>query len=229
MAEEITGTDTDTSQGAGTGDDTQGDITTQDTGLTAGVDTKADGEGDQGGDANDQQGNDGQQDGTTDFEVKLPDGAEVPEETLTEFKSMVAGFKGKSESEIAQQLIDFQQKLNESQAEQIQEFWVRQDKEWNEQAAKDPVIQQHERDAIKLIQEEGDAELIEALNTSRMGNNPALRRFVAKTATRIQRLESFIRDKIGEDPYAGNGAGSTGPKEPKSDGEILYPSMAGNG
>jgi len=240
MAEDHTGADTAQNQGAGTAEDTRdnGDVTTTETGLTAGVEPK-DGAHDQNGDGGQDQdpqkdgdGTDGDGEGdkgSTDFEVKLPEGVQVSEEQIGEFKEMVAGFKGKSEAEIAQQLVDYQTKLLEQQAEQVTNFWAEQDKAWNEAAAKDPIIQQHERDAIRLIQEEGDAELIEALNTSRMGNNPALRRFVAKTAVRIANLEQFIRQRIGEDPYAGDGTGSTGPKEPKSDGEILYPSMTGNG
>lgn len=231
MADGDTSVDTEPRADADTGEPQDTDALDQPTGLTAGAEPQAD---DGGAKADDTQGSDDgkqatDQDKGADYEVKLPEGVEVPEERLQEFKSLVSEIKGLPESEVAQRLVDYQQQLNEQAQQEAIDFYVRQDKEWNEEAAKDPVIRQHEKDAVKLVSEEGDADLIRVLNETRLGNNPALRRFVAKTAARINRLESFIQDRIGEDPYAGMGSGSTGSHEPKSDGDILYPDMAKTG
>lgn len=193
-----------------------------DTALT-GDGEGGEGEGGEGGKEGEGEGEGDSGDAGGDYEIKFPEGVQVDAEKVAEFKSLVGELQGLSQAEAAQKLVDFQTTLAEQSAANTVKFYTDQDRDWNEAAQKDELISAagNPAKARELVKKYGGDELIGELQRTRMGNNPALRRFATRTALHIEKLENFIRTKVGEDANIGASEGSSQP-EKMDIGDILY-------
>lgn len=135
----------------------------------------------------------------------LPEGMEMDADVLGEFKSLAKELNIPQAK--AQQLIDFQTQLATKQAEQYQAAVTKQSQEWAAAIKNDPEIGGENYDksvasAIKVIQSFGDPALTELLNTSGLGNHPALFKFCHR-----------ISAAISEDKFVLPGSQTDAPKE----------------
>ena len=142
----------------------------------------------------------------------LPDGMEMDTEILGEFKNLAKELNIPQAK--AQQLIDFQSQLAGKQAEAYQAAVTKQSQDWAASIKNDPEIGGANYDksvesAIKVIQSFGDPALTELLNTSGLGNNPALFKFCHR-----------ISSAISEDKFVLPGSQSSNGR--KSDAEVFY-------
>ena len=139
----------------------------------------------------------------TDF--TLPEGMEMDAEVLGEFKNLAKELNIPQAK--AQQLIDFQSQLASKQAEAYQAAVTKQAQDWAASIKNDPEIGGENYDksvasAIKVIQSFGDPALTELLNTSGLGNHPALFKFCHR-----------ISAAISEDKFVLPGSQANAPKE----------------
>lgn len=146
----------------------------------------------------------------------LPEGMEMDADVLGEFKSLAKELNIPQAK--AQQLIDFQTQLATKQAEQYQAAVTKQSQEWAAAIKNDPEIGGENYDksvasAIKVIQSFGDPALTELLNTSGLGNHPALFKFCHR-----------ISAAISEDKFVLPGSQTTTGR--KSNEEVFYGSNA---
>ena len=135
----------------------------------------------------------------------LPEGMEMDVEILGEFKNLAKELNIPQAK--AQQLIDFQSQLASKQAEAYQAAVTKQAKDWAAEIKSDPEIGGDNYDksvasAIKVIQSFGDPALTELLNTSGLGNHPALFKFCHR-----------ISSAISEDKFVMPGSQTNAPKE----------------
>jgi hypothetical protein len=135
----------------------------------------------------------------------LPEGMEMDADVLGEFKNLAKELNIPQAK--AQQLIDFQTQLATKQAEQYQAAVTKQSQEWAAAIKNDPEIGGENYDksvasAIKVIQSFGDPALTELLNTSGLGNHPALFKFCHR-----------ISAAISEDKFVLPGSQTNAPKE----------------
>ncbi|AVJ21002.1 MULTISPECIES: peptidase [Pseudomonas] len=135
----------------------------------------------------------------------LPEGMEMDVEILGEFKNLAKELNIPQAK--AQQLIDFQSQLANKQAEAYQAAVTKQAKDWAAEIKSDPEIGGENYDksvasAIKVIQSFGDPALTELLNTSGLGNHPALFKFCHR-----------ISAAISEDKFVMPGSQTNAPKE----------------
>ena len=135
----------------------------------------------------------------------LPEGMEMDANVLGEFKSLAKELNIPQAK--AQQLIDFQTQLATKQAEQYQAAVIKQSQDWAAAIKNDPEIGGENYDksvasAIKVIQSFGDPALTELLNTSGLGNHPALFKFCHR-----------ISAAISEDKFVLPGSQTDAPKE----------------
>ena len=135
----------------------------------------------------------------------LPEGMEMDVEILGEFKNLAKELNIPQAK--AQQLIDFQSQLASKQAEAYQAAVTKQAQDWAAEIKNDPEIGGENYDksvasAIKVIQSFGDPALTELLNTSGLGNNPALFKFCHR-----------ISAAISEDKFVMPGSQTNAPKE----------------
>ena len=135
----------------------------------------------------------------------LPDGMEMDTEILGEFKNLAKELNIPQAK--AQQLIDFQSQLAGKQAEAYQAAVTKQAQDWAASIKSDPEVGGENYDksvasAIKVIQSFGDPALTELLNTSGLGNHPALFRFCHR-----------ISAAISEDKFVMPGSQTNAPKE----------------
>ena len=135
----------------------------------------------------------------------LPEGMEMDVEILGEFKNLAKELNIPQAK--AQQLIDFQSQLASKQAELYQAAVTKQAKDWAAEIKSDPEIGGENYDksvasAIKVIQSFGDPALTELLNTSGLGNHPALFKFCHR-----------ISAAISEDKFVMPGSQTDAPKE----------------
>lgn len=142
----------------------------------------------------------------------LPEGMEMDADVLGEFKSLAKELNIPQAK--AQQLIDFQTQLATKQAEQYQAAVTKQSQEWAAAIKNDPEIGGENYDksvasAIKVIQSFGDPALTELLNTSGLGNHPALFKFCHR-----------ISAAISEDKFVLPGSQTTTGR--KSNEEVFY-------
>lgn len=139
----------------------------------------------------------------TDF--TLPEGMEMDSEVLGEFKDFAKELNIPQEK--AQQLIDFQTKLATKQAEEYQAAVIKQGEQWAAAVKNDPELGGENYDksvasAVKVIQAFGDDGLKELLNTSGLGNHPALFKFCHR-----------VSQAISEDKFVLPGSQTDAPKE----------------
>lgn len=118
----------------------------------------------------------------------LPEGMEMDVEILGEFKNLAKELNIPQAK--AQQLIDFQSQLASKQAEAYQAAVTKQAQDWAAEIKNDPEIGGENYDksvasAIKVIQSFGDPALTELLNTSGLGNHPALFKFCHRISAAI--------------------------------------------
>ena len=144
-----------------------------------------------------------QQEAYEDF--KLPEGMEMDADVLGEFKNLAKELNIPQAK--AQQLIDFQTQLANKQAEQYQAAVTKQAQDWAASIKSDPEVGGENYDksvasAIKVIQSFGDPALTELLNTSGLGNHPALFKFCHR-----------ISAAISEDRFVLPGSQTDAPKE----------------
>ncbi|MDN6861934.1 MULTISPECIES: hypothetical protein [Pseudomonas] len=142
----------------------------------------------------------------------LPEGMEMDTEVLGEFKNLAKELNIPQAK--AQQLIDFQTQLANKQAEQYQAAVTKQSQDWAAAIKNDPEIGGENYDksvesAIKVIQSFGDPALTELLNTSGLGNHPALFKFCHR-----------ISAAISEDKFVLPGSQTTTGR--KSNEEVFY-------
>ncbi|UHG99196.1 hypothetical protein [Pseudomonas sp. 7-41] len=135
----------------------------------------------------------------------LPDGMEMDVEILGEFKNLAKELNIPQAK--AQQLIDFQSQLATKQAEAYQAAVTKQAQDWAASIKSDPEVGGENYDksvasAIKVIQSFGDPALTELLNTSGLGNHPALFKFCHR-----------ISAAISEDKFVLPGSQTNAPKE----------------
>lgn len=135
----------------------------------------------------------------------LPEGMEMDVEILGEFKNLAKELNIPQAK--AQQLIDFQSQLASKQAEAYQTAVTKQAQDWAAEIKNDPEIGGENYDksvasAIKVIQSFGDPALTELLNTSGLGNHPALFKFCHR-----------ISAAISEDKFVMPGSQTNAPKE----------------
>lgn len=135
----------------------------------------------------------------------LPEGMEMDTEILGEFKNLAKELNIPQAK--AQQLIDFQSQLATKQSEAYQAAVTKQAQDWAASIKNDPEIGGENYDksvasAIKVIQSFGDPELTELLNTSGLGNHPALFKFCHR-----------ISSAISEDKFVLPGSQTDAPKE----------------
>lgn len=135
----------------------------------------------------------------------LPEGMEMDVEILGEFKNLAKELNIPQAK--AQQLIDFQSQLASKQAEAYQAAVTKQAQDWAAEIKNDPEIGGENYDksvasAIKVIQSFGDPALTELLNTSGLGNHPALFKFCHR-----------ISAAISEDKFVMPGSQTNAPKE----------------
>ncbi|WP_219096563.1 hypothetical protein [Pseudomonas sp. UMAB-40] len=139
----------------------------------------------------------------TDF--KLPEGMDMDAEVLGEFKGLAKELNISQEK--AQQLIDFQTKLATKQAEEYQAAVTKQKEDWAAAVKNDPELggEKYEKSvesAVKVIQAFGDEGLKNLLNTTGLGNNPALFKFCHR-----------VSQAISEDKFVLPGNQQDAPKE----------------
>lgn len=142
----------------------------------------------------------------------LPEGMEMDADVLGEFKNLAKELNIPQAK--AQQLIDFQTQLATKQAEQYQAAVTKQSQDWAAAIKNDPEIGGENYDksvasAIKVIQSFGDPALTELLNTSGLGNHPALFKFCHR-----------ISAAISEDKFVLPGSQTTTGR--KSNEEVFY-------
>lgn len=145
-------------------------------------------------------------------DFKLPDGMEMDADVLGEFKGLAKELNIPQDK--AQKLIDFQTQLANKQAEQYQAAVTKQAQDWAASIKNDPEIGGENYDksvasAIKVIQSFGDPALTELLNTSGLGNHPALFKFCHR-----------ISAAISEDKFVLPGSQTTTGR--KSNEEVFY-------
>ncbi|MBA4359804.1 MAG: peptidase [Pseudomonas sp.] len=138
-------------------------------------------------------------------DFKLPEGMDMDAEVLGEFKGLAKELNISQEK--AQQLIDFQTKLATKQAEEYQTAVTKQGEQWAAAVKSDPELGGENYDksvasAVKVIQAFGDDGLKELLNTSGLGNHPALFKFCHR-----------ISQAISEDKFVLPGNQQDAPKE----------------
>lgn len=138
-------------------------------------------------------------------DFKLPDGMDMDAEVLGEFKGLAKELNIPQEK--AQQLIDFQAKLATKQAEEYQAAVMKQGEQWAAAVKNDPELGGENYDksvasAVKVIQAFGDDGLKELLNTSGLGNHPALFKFCHR-----------VSQAISEDKFVLPGSQADTPKE----------------
>lgn len=153
------------------------------------------------------------------FAIKVPEGVEADPALLSEFAA-VAKEKGLSQEQ-AQAVVDFQFKVQKSQAETQEKALEEQSQKWVTQVKTDkefggPKLDQNLVIARKAMDQFGDPELKELLNAFGLGNHPALVRYFIK-----------VGRALGEDSVAGATAapsnGRTNPDEALM--RSLYPTM----
>ncbi|WP_448675860.1 hypothetical protein MOQ67_05335 [Pseudomonas sp. LY-1] len=138
-------------------------------------------------------------------DFKLPEGMEMDADVLGEFKGLAKELNIPQDK--AQKLIDFQTQLASKQAEQYQAAVTKQAQDWAASIKNDPEVGGDNYDksvasAIKVIQSFGDPALTELLNTSGLGNHPALFKFCHR-----------ISSAISEDKFVMPGSQTNAPKE----------------
>ncbi len=121
-------------------------------------------------------------------DFKLPEGMDMDADVLGEFKGLAKELNISQEK--AQQLIDFQTKLATKQAEEYQAAVTKQGEQWAAAVKSDPELGGENYDksvasAVKVIQAFGDDGLKELLNTSGLGNHPALFKFCHRVSQAI--------------------------------------------
>lgn len=138
-------------------------------------------------------------------DFKLPEGMDMDAEVLGEFKGLAKELNIPQDK--AQQLIDFQAKLATKQAEEYQAAVTKQGEQWAAAVKSDPELGGENYDksvasAVKVIQAFGDDGLKELLNTSGLGNHPALFKFCHR-----------VSQAISEDKFVLPGNQQDAPKE----------------
>ncbi len=138
-------------------------------------------------------------------DFSLPEGMEMDADVLGEFKNLAKELNIPQAK--AQQLINFQTQLASKQAEQYQAAVIKQGQDWAASIKSDPEVGGDNYDksvesAIKVIQSFGDPALTELLNTSGLGNHPALFKFCHR-----------ISSAISEDKFVLPGSQANAPKE----------------
>lgn len=139
----------------------------------------------------------------TDF--KLPEGMDMDADVLGEFTGLAKELNITQEA--AQKLIDLQGKIATKQADEYQAAVIKQGQDWAAEVKNDPELggENYEKSvasAVKVIQAFGDDGLKELLNTSGLGNHPALFKFCHR-----------ISQAISEDKFVMPGNQADAPKE----------------
>lgn len=139
----------------------------------------------------------------TDF--TLPEGMDMDAEVLGEFTGIAKELNISQEA--AQKLIDLQSKIATKQAEEYQAAVMKQGEQWAAAVKNDPELggENYEKSvasAVKVIQAFGDEGLKDLLNTSGLGNHPALFKFCHR-----------ISAAISEDKFVMPGSQTDAPKE----------------
>lgn len=140
------------------------------------------------------------------FEFKVPEGVELDESDLGAFKDILKDDK-LTKQELAQKVLDLAVSREQARAE----GFAKQVSEWAETVKSDPELGKAENlaTAKTVIDTFGDDEIRSLLNSTGMGNHPAVVRLCLKIGKAISE-DTFVRGK-----QAPAGAG-------KSDADIIY-------
>ncbi|MBU0522700.1 MAG: peptidase [Gammaproteobacteria bacterium] len=135
----------------------------------------------------------------------LPEGMDMDAEVLGEFKEFAKELNLPQDK--AQKIVDFQTKLATKQAEEYQAAVTKQKEDWAAAVKNDPELggEKYEKSvesAVKVIQAFGDEGLKNLLNTTGLGNNPALFKFCHR-----------VSQAISEDKFVLPGNQQDAPKE----------------
>lgn len=147
-----------------------------------------------------------------DFE--LPEGVEVNEEILGEFKPLAKELNLTQEQ--AQKLVSWQAEAAKTHEAGVNEYYANLMTEWQESVRSDKEIGGKAFDesvsyAKAALEAFGTAELMEVLETTGMGNHPEFVRVFARMGKAVK--EDGIR------------VGSSNPEGPKDPAHILYPNQ----
>ncbi|TDY26296.1 hypothetical protein B0G81_6806 [Paraburkholderia sp. BL6665CI2N2] len=154
----------------------------------------------------------------TDF--KLPEGVEVDEAKLNDFKAKAS--EAGLTQEQAQQLVDLHANTLKSATDASTQLWYDTQKQWQEAVMKDPEIGGKNfepmkavvANAIDVIGGEDAAKIRQAFEYTGAGNNPEVIRFLYR-----------LGQTIGEGGSVASGAPAAS-GQPKSAAEKLYPSQS---
>lgn len=184
--------------------------------IESGSGKDGDDKGDKGG--KDEKGDDDEESGAPESyeQFTVPEGVEIKEDDLAEF-SEVAKELNLNQTQ-AQRLIDLESKRAEASQNAMQEAFETQQEQWVKELKDDKEFGGDNFDrnmglAVKVVNKFGDPELKEVLNSSGMGNNPALAKMFNK-----------IGKAISEDSLDSDSDNNTGTE--KSLADRLYPNQA---
>ena len=141
------------------------------------------------------------------YDIKVPDDMPADEAVITEYKALAKELKLAPEA--AQKVVDFNVKLEQ----QRREAFANQVKAWGEQVQADKELGTPEAlaTAKKAIDDLGSPELRDLLNSTGMGNHPAVVKFALAVGKAIS------EDRI----VSGRNGGETAPRDAAS---VLYAS-----
>ncbi len=153
------------------------------------------------------------------YDFKMPEGIEVDETKLTEFKAIAA--EAKIPNETAQKLIDLYGDQIKDLVNAPYQAWQDTQREWQQSIAKDPELggtnfepmKQEIAKAIDTIGGKDAQKMREAFSFTGAGNNPEIVRFVFRMAKAVNEGATV----------AGGGPTQVNTKDPA---KTLYPSMA---
>lgn len=147
-------------------------------------------------------------------DFNLPDGMEIDKEALAAFSPFA---KQLNLSQIdAQALVDYEIKRIEEFSSSQEQAWTDMQNEWRTATQSDkeiggPALDQSLANAKKFLSVYGTSQLIEALDSSGMGNHPELIRALSRAGK-----------AMGEDTLAIGGVSQT-PRNPE---DVLYPNQS---
>lgn len=144
--------------------------------------------------------------------VKVPEGFEVDEASMTKFLDVMNN-ADMTASERAQALVDLQAEVMNAASERGSQLWQQTQDQWRQEAEKEfgNELQPMLGNIKQLIDDYGDDEFREVMDTTGAGNHPSMIRFLNKLA----------KERSAEGRPASGTPGSAG----RTAAEILYPSQ----
>lgn len=144
--------------------------------------------------------------------VKMPEGFEVDEASMTKFLDVMNNAE-MTPAERAQALVDLQAEVMNAASERGSQLWQQTQDQWRQEAEKEfgTELQPMLGNIKQLIDDYGDDEFREVMDTTGAGNHPSMIRFLNKLA----------KERSAEGAPAAGSPGTAG----RTAAEILYPSQ----